>query len=231
MPGAGASASASASGLLGLLVENVTGRPLSAVLTDRVFRPAQMTHTYLPLTEQRIRGPHAAGYYLPSGIRPEQPGALREITELNPSFAWSAYGLVSDGRDVNRFFHALFSGRLLDSGTLDQMRAGVPTPQAPIFPHYGLGTESIGLTCGDYWGGTGSIPGYVTFAFSDDTGERRIVISINVQRKDPEVGRILLSGVDAVNRYFCGTPYQLPATSDQLPLFGTELDPASVGRS
>ncbi|MBF8191165.1 beta-lactamase family protein [Nonomuraea sp. K274] len=59
-------------------------------------------------------------------------------------------------------------------------------------------------------GRTGSIPGYVTFSFADATGERRMTLSVNVQRNDPAVARMLLAAVDALNRYFCGEPYELP---------------------
>ncbi|TDD01196.1 class A beta-lactamase-related serine hydrolase [Nonomuraea deserti] len=196
--------------LLGLLVEKVTGHDLGAELERRIFRPAMMTRTYLPLTRRNVRGPHATGYYLPKGADPDAPGALKPITRLNPSFAWAAYGVVSDARDVNRFYQALFGGRLVARDLLAQMRTGVGTPQAPVFPRYGLGLESAGLTCGEMWGATGAIPGYQTFAFADATGKRRMTLSVNVQRSDPKVAPMLLAGVDALNRYFCGEPYKPP---------------------
>ncbi|MFI7705325.1 serine hydrolase domain-containing protein [Nonomuraea sp. NPDC049480] len=198
--------------LLGLLVEKVTGNDLRDVLERRIFRPAGMTRSYLPLTDPAVRGPHATGYHLPRGADPAEPGALRPITRLNPSFAWAAYGVVSDARDVNRFYQALFGGRLIGADLLAQMRTGVATPQAPVFPKYGLGLESVGLTCGEMWGATGSIPGYQTFAFADATGKRRMTVSVNVQRNDPKVATMLLAAVDALNRYFCGEPYP-PLTS------------------
>ncbi|WP_219470123.1 serine hydrolase domain-containing protein [Nonomuraea rhizosphaerae] len=196
--------------LLGLLVEKVTGHDLGAELDRRVFRPAGMTRSYLPVTSSVIHGPHATGYHLPQGADPGAPGALRPITRLNPSFAWAAYGVVSDARDVNRFYRALFGGRLVGRDLLTLMRTGVATPQAPIFPRYGLGLESVGLTCGEMWGATGSIPGYQTFGFADEAGARRMTLSINVQRNDPGVALMLLAAVDTLNRYFCGEPYTLP---------------------
>jgi D-alanyl-D-alanine carboxypeptidase len=196
--------------LLGLLVEKVTGRDLGAELDRRIFRPAGMTRSYLPGTYSGIRGSHATGYHLPTGADPGKPGALRPITRLNPSFAWAAYGVVSDARDLNRFYQALFGGRLVGGDLLAQMHTGVATPQAPVFPRYGLGLESAGLTCGETWGATGSIPGYQTFSFADAKGERRMTLSVNVQRNDPAVAPMLLAAVDALNRYFCGEPYELP---------------------
>ncbi|GHC55240.1 serine hydrolase domain-containing protein [Streptomyces cinnamoneus] len=193
--------------VLGMLVEKVTGHGLGEEMRRRVLAPAGMTRTYLPLTDPHLYGPHATGYYLPTGADPTAPGALRPVTELNPSFAWAAYGLVSDARDVGRFYRALFGGRLVRPASLAQMRTGVDTRQAPVFPHYGLGLESAGLTCGERWGGTGSIPGYQTFAFADADGTRRMTLSVSVQRNDPEVAAMIFPGLDALNEYFCGTPY------------------------
>ncbi|MEV0350108.1 serine hydrolase domain-containing protein [Nonomuraea sp. NPDC050680] len=201
--------------LLGLLVEKVTGHELSEELERRIFRPAGMTRSYLPKTWDGIRGPHATGYYLPTGADPSRPGSLRPITRLNPSFAWAAYGVVSDARDLNRFYQALFGGRLVSQNLLTQMRTGVTTPQAPIFPRYGLGLEAVGLTCGEMWGATGSIPGYETLSFADATGKRRMTLSVNVHRGDPAVAHMLLAAVDALNRYFCGEPYELPGAASK----------------
>lgn len=191
--------------VLGMLVEKVTGHSLGDEISQRVLRPARMTHSYLPITDPHIHGTHADGYYLPADAAPTDKPQL--VTELNPSFAWAAYGLVSDTRDVNRFYHALFGGRLVSSASLAQMRTGPSTTEAPVFPHYGLGLESVGLTCGEMWGATGSIPGYETFAFTDESGKRRMTVSMNIQRNDAAVSKILMSGVDAFNRYLCGKPY------------------------
>ncbi|MGV9374434.1 serine hydrolase domain-containing protein [Nonomuraea sp. NPDC003707] len=60
-----------------------------------------------------------------------------------------------------------------------------------------------------------AIPGYQTFSFADATGERRMTLSVNVQRNDRAVARMLLAAVDALNRYFCGEPYKLPGGAAQ----------------
>ncbi|MEV0162612.1 serine hydrolase domain-containing protein [Nonomuraea fuscirosea] len=212
--------------LLGLLVEQVTGHRLSAELDRRIFRPAAMTRSYLPGTERGIRGPHATGYYLPAG---GETGAPRPITRLNPSFAWAAYGVVSDARDLNRFYQALFGGRLVGPALLKQMRTGVGTPQAPIFPRYGLGLESVGLTCGERWGATGAIPGYLTFSFADATGERRMTVSVNLHRGDPGIAPMLLGVLDALNRYFCAEPYEPPGRTNAAATTEAETAGAAPG--
>ncbi|WP_163507494.1 hypothetical protein [Fodinicola acaciae] len=95
-----------------------------------------------------------------------------------------------------------------------QIRDGIPNPKAaPVFPRYGLGLEAAGLTCGDFWGGTGQTVGLKTMAFSDPTGRRQITVSMNVERlgaNDARTGPLLLAAVNAVNTYLCGEPYEFP---------------------
>jgi D-alanyl-D-alanine carboxypeptidase len=192
--------------VLGLLVERVTGHRLGDEINRRVLRPLGMTQSSFPLHRRTIDGPHATGYYA------RTTDDLVPLTEIDPSFEWAAFGLVSSGRDLNTFFHALFSGRLgVDVG---QMTTGIPTPQAPVFPHYGLGLESIGLTCGEFWGGTGQTVGYQTMSFT--AGGRHVTLSMNVERldpHDPRTGPMLLAAVNVINEYVCGEPYRLPGSA------------------
>ncbi|PRY00624.1 serine hydrolase domain-containing protein [Allonocardiopsis opalescens] len=189
--------------LLGMLVEQLTDAPLPTELQRRVLRPTGMRHSYLPVTFPRILGPHATGYY--RGADDAEP---TETTELNPSFAWASYGLVSTSADLGRFYRALLDGTLLPGPLLDEMRTTVPTGH-PIWPGYGLGLEQVTLTCGEMWGHTGSIPGYMTIAFATPDGGRHVVLSMNLQWLGAEVGTVLLALIDASNRALCGEPFEL----------------------
>ncbi|MEV6029741.1 hypothetical protein AB0L65_01255 [Nonomuraea sp. NPDC052116] len=42
-----------------------------------------------------------------------------------------------------------------------------------------------------------------------------MTLSVNVQRNDRAVARMLPAAVDALNRYFCGEPYKLPGGAAQ----------------
>jgi D-alanyl-D-alanine carboxypeptidase len=196
--------------VLGLLVERVTGQDLGTQLRDRILGPLGLDHTSLPVDDHTLPDPHATGYV---ALDPAHPDMLTAMTELDPSFEWAAFGMVSDGRDVNRFYQALFGGRLVPPAMLNQMRTGHPTGQAPVFPQYGLGLESVGLTCGQMWGATGQTVGYQTLSFTDPTGTRTITVSLDVERTspdDPDTGQLILAAVNVVNEYLCGTAYQLP---------------------
>ncbi|MEV6692160.1 serine hydrolase domain-containing protein [Micromonospora sp. NPDC051196] len=148
--------------LAGLLVQKVTGRPISEVITKKILDRAGLRKTYWPgVGDQGIRRPHANGY-LP---HPET-GRWTEITRLDPSIGWAAGQMISTPSDINRFLVALQNGKLIKPATLAQMRTGNPFyPGGEALPdlvwHYGLGTVGFDLSCGGRaWGHGGDIDGY-----------------------------------------------------------------------
>jgi D-alanyl-D-alanine carboxypeptidase len=153
-----------------------------------------------------IHGTHASGYY--------QIGAAPrvELTELDPSFAWAAYGVVSTAEDLLRFTAALADGRLLPRESVERMRNDTAPTGNPAWPRYGLGVEEMATTCGvRLWGHTGAIPGYSSLVFGTADGRRQVVVSSSLF--SPQDGTQVLRMVNAVNLEFCGEPWQLPATS------------------
>ncbi|GAA4095308.1 serine hydrolase domain-containing protein [Actinomadura miaoliensis] len=145
--------------LAGLLVQKVTGRPVSEEVTNRIIRPLGLRDTYWPgLGERGIRGPH------PKGYDAAQPGGpLGDITSLDPSWGWAAGQLVSTPRDLNSFFAALIGGRVLRPAELKEMTTTVRAEDSLPNSSYGLGLFKTSLSCGgELWGHGGDINGYET---------------------------------------------------------------------
>ncbi|MFI0975728.1 serine hydrolase domain-containing protein [Streptomyces sp. NPDC021093] len=169
-PGAGWAYSNTNYVLAGLLIEKVTGRPLDEQITRRVIEPAGLKKTYFPAVgEERIRGVHPKAYHAP------KPGApLVDVTEMDPSWGWAAGQIVSTPSDLNRFFKALFDGKLLKPAQVAQLRTTVPVPDSwSMKPgsRYGLGVTSVPLSCGGrMWGHGGDIPGHATRTGVTDDG-------------------------------------------------------------
>lgn len=168
--------------LAGLIVEEVTGRPLAEEVRRRVIQRIGLRRTYSPAPgEVTIREPHPRGYIQ------DAPGApLHDVTGTDPSWAWAAGHLVSTTSDLNRFFSALLAGRLLAPAQLAEMRTTVPAGY-PFGPgtRYGLGLVSTPLSCGGvYWGHGGSIPGYETRGGATEDG-RAAGVAVTLQPTDP----------------------------------------------
>ncbi|MFI6284162.1 serine hydrolase domain-containing protein [Streptomyces sp. NPDC051018] len=145
----------------GLLVQKVTGRPLGEEIKKRITDRVGLRHTYLPAPgDMSIRGKHPHGYQ-----KLAADGPWRDFTEMDPSWGWAAGGMTSTNSDLNRFYSAIFSGRLLAPAQLAEMRETVPVDtEAPTGARYGLGVQSTPLSCGGrYWGHGGGIPGFSTY--------------------------------------------------------------------
>ncbi|WP_372907267.1 serine hydrolase domain-containing protein [Saccharopolyspora indica] len=151
--------------LAGLLIERVTGRPVSEQVTDRVIRPIGLRDTYWPgIGDRTVQGPHPRGYAATAD------GRVVDATEVDPGWAWAAGALISTNGDLNQFYRALLDGKLLPAEQLAQMRTTVPADLADG-TEYGLGLSKTPLSCGgEYWGHGGDIFGYETRGGVTDDG-------------------------------------------------------------
>ncbi|WP_456788741.1 serine hydrolase domain-containing protein [Cellulomonas sp. P5_C5] len=158
-PGVGWSYSNTNYVIAGLIVQKVAGRPLAEVVTDRVIEPLHLRDTYVPdRGEEELRERHPLGYHAA-----EPGGELRDITVLDPSWAWAAGDIVSTPSDLDAFFVALLGGELLPPELLAEMQTTVETAPELHGMRYGLALFSTPLSCGGVaWGHGGSIPGYET---------------------------------------------------------------------
>lgn len=145
--------------VLGLLIEKLTSKVLHEQIQERIIAPLGLEHSYMPVPGDRsIHGAHPHGYHQDSN------GELRDITEMDPSFAWAAGSMVTSPSDLNRFTQALLNGELLNESSLAAMKSSVPAGDG-VWPGglYGLGLQGFPLSCGGVaWGHGGDIPGTQT---------------------------------------------------------------------
>ncbi|WP_436761995.1 serine hydrolase domain-containing protein [Streptosporangium sp. V21-05] len=166
--------------LAAMIVEKATGRTFEQELIRTVIRPLRLTGTSLPRTDPGIRGPHPVHYSILFSRDPRP--AVHDATRMNQSFAWSAGGVISTTADLNRFFAALFGGRVLPPAQLREMLTTVPTEGANWIPgtRYGLGVFEQELPCGtSVWGNAGATYGSWSYAMGTRDGEHRLTTQVN----------------------------------------------------
>jgi D-alanyl-D-alanine carboxypeptidase len=160
--------------LLGLVIEAVTGRSVGNELSERIFTPLGLRATSLPTT-RAMPAPFARGYLAPgNGIVTSRAFRLDVTTYFDPSWAWTAGAIVSNGVDLTRFYAALLGGELLSPALLAEMMTTVQRSD------YGLGLARAELRCGTVWGHGGNIPGYRTLVLGRAGGGRVAVVMVNV---------------------------------------------------
>jgi D-alanyl-D-alanine carboxypeptidase len=147
-------------GLLGLVIESVTGTPYAKWIRDEVIEPAGLTHTQ-PDVPVAARTPMSIGYTarMPFGRRP----VGRDL----PTHALaSATGFVSTAGDLARFFSQLdpkSDSTLLSVASRRAMtRAHREIPGLPHGREYGLGIARGKVGATRWFGHSGGFPGFLT---------------------------------------------------------------------
>jgi D-alanyl-D-alanine carboxypeptidase len=158
---------------LGLVIERVTGNSYAHELEQRIFRPLGLGDTELPQTRLL---PDLGDDGAMTPVPEYQKGhPIHDVDWANPNVSWAAGGIVSNARDLSRFYSALLSGQILSSASLARMK---DTVAAGAEGGYGLGIVSMSSRCGRWWGHGGWILDYRTFVGASEKGDRVGVTSV-----------------------------------------------------
>lgn len=148
-------------GLLGLIIEALTGEGYRAWIKREIVDAAGLTET-LPDAPVPRRLPLARGHTgkQPLGERRVIPG------ETSTNALASATGFVSTAGDLARFFAQLSPGArgsvLSAASRRDMIRRQWRTPVASLDWHYGLGIATGTVGGWDWFGHSGRFPGYIS---------------------------------------------------------------------
>ncbi|HVL26368.1 MAG TPA: serine hydrolase domain-containing protein [Thermomicrobiales bacterium] len=155
--------------LLGMIIEQATGRSWRDEVTDGVFTPLKLEASALPAPgDHTLGGPHAHGYV-------DVNGEMLDLTTTDPSMAGSAGGnsLISSAPDLVHFLDALLAGQLFEQdATLEAMLDFQPAEGEPGQVGYGLGLLQRELPGGiqtiDHLGGAVGYRAYVARLMGQD---------------------------------------------------------------
>ncbi|MFE8011348.1 serine hydrolase domain-containing protein [Streptomyces antibioticus] len=166
--------------LLGLVVEQVTGRSYAREAERRLIAPLGLTGTSFPGSRTSLPMPHGRAY--------DEDG--RDVTALDPRVAGAAGELVTTLADLDRFYAALLGGTLLPSQELGQMLDTRTAHGA-----YGMGLFPTRLTCGvTVWGHNGRIPGSFVRTAATLNGRHVLTFRVNTTEiADPDIEPALLA--------------------------------------
>jgi D-alanyl-D-alanine carboxypeptidase len=159
--------------LLGLVLEQVTGKPLERLYNKQIIKPLHLKETSFPdAADSSIPDPHAQGYFLES-----QDAKPLNATEWNPSWGWAAGGMISTAEDMLLFGHALGTGEGLLPPKQQAERLDLDSFITNDTRDAGYG---LGLTYDRGWfGHGGDIPGYNTQLFYHPGLEATVVVEVN----------------------------------------------------
>ncbi len=161
--------------LLGMIIKKVTGQHWTQEVYERIIRPLGLRHTFMLGSWPYLPAPHADAYqqFAPSG-------QLTNTTVANYTWADAAGEIVSTPDDLDRFFRAIVTGRLLPRAQLAEMETTVPTQgEDGLLDRYGLGLAWQPLSCGGgYWTHPGDVLGSSTDGGVTADGRRSVVVEV-----------------------------------------------------
>ncbi|MFE7594325.1 serine hydrolase domain-containing protein [Kitasatospora sp. NPDC057512] len=172
-----------------LVIEKVTGDDYADQVRRRITGPLGLHATYVPAADDlTIRGPHATGYV---DVRNADGSTARvDVTEQSP-YPWAEGGMISSAADLERFFEALYRGRLLPPAQQAEAFAVPDLPNdhnknceiGPTAGHACYSTAGLLRTVlpngTEVWGKNGSRPGYTTGVFATRDFSRSVVVGLN----------------------------------------------------
>ncbi len=164
--------------VLGMLLEEVTGRDLERLLRDRVFRPAGMPRTDYP-DEPQSRGPFLAEAAY-TGTEDIGGAGWYGLDHFDPDVFGAAGAVTSTTADLLAFTDALLTGGLTRPGTVGDMTA--PRSTEPL--DYGLGVYRLpdpGPAPGEpayLYGHDGASFGTVSIVLSSPDGSRSLALGV-----------------------------------------------------
>lgn len=165
-----------------LIIEKVTGHHLAQEINDRIIDPLELRHTIMAGTSAHVPQPRANGYT-------QFPGQ-RDLVDTSLFVPLPDAPMISTTADVNTFFRALLSGRLLPTAQLAEMMRTVPADDQDATPgaRYGLGISWRPVEgCPDgIWSHGGTMPGYISDAAVTGDGRRAVAVSATTWRPGDE---------------------------------------------
>jgi len=162
--------------LLGLVLEQATGKTVGDLYREQIIEPLGLRETSFPGdTDSSLPDPHAQGYTLQG----QDDGEPVTTTNWNPSWAWTAGAMISTVNDLLVYGRALGTGEGLLSPEQQAQRLDsflsddIPPNTADRAYGLGIGRENGWL------GHTGTLPGYNTTVYYHPDLDATVVVEAN----------------------------------------------------
>lgn len=145
--------------LLGMIIEEVTGKEYYDLLQKQILDPYKLKNTF-PSDNRKLKG-LATGYAGPDNPFGGKDKVIGEdgLFIINPQFEWTGGGVYSTTADLAAWGSLLYNGRVIDTATMiwyaTPAKLGKNT-------RYGLGVIVRQTSLGPAYGHSGYFPGYLT---------------------------------------------------------------------
>jgi CubicO group peptidase (beta-lactamase class C family) len=177
--------------LLGLILENLTGKPYAESLEERITSKIGLKDTYMATGPIDVKKNEALTYIQFGG------GDWKQVAETHPSVLFSAGAIVSTPGDMAKFIQALFDGKIVSKKSLEQMKT--------IRDGMGSGMELFTFAGKTFYGHGGGADNYGAWLAYEP--EEKLAVAYATNAKIYPVPDIVRGVVDI----YYHKPFQIPA--------------------
>lgn len=173
--------------LLSYILEKVYNKPFSKILEENILKPIKLNNTQFGKKIDLKRNDCNSYKYFDK---------WRIESETDPSVTMGAGGIVSTTGDLNKFFGALFDGKLISENSLRQMTT--------LKDNCGMGIFQIPFGDKKGYGHSGGIDGFSSFSvyFPED----KLVYSVTANASNYVVNDITIAVLSGVYN----KPFEIP---------------------
>ena len=190
--------------LLGAIIEDVLEADYASVLAERITGPLGLEATYYGGEIDPARSEVFSYRWM--------EGAWTRAEETDMSIPGGAGAIVSTPGDLNRFYEALFAGRLVSEPSLEQMKS--------LQDNYGYGLIAFPFYSHRFLGHNGGIDGFVSTAALNVEDGTAIAVLSNGQNYN--FNDVLVAALSAVY----GRDFEVPDfTAGPVELETGQLEP------
>jgi D-alanyl-D-alanine carboxypeptidase len=159
---------------LGMVIEQVTGKPFAQVLQKGILIPLGLTHTSFPASSTAMPSPHLQGIT----IQGDPADTIKNATNWNPSWTFTAGEMISTLDDLRHWAVALGTGGGLVSPEMQKQREASMFSTVP--PNAPARAYALGFGVFNGWiGHTGELPGFNTSIMYHPKSQAVVVVMVN----------------------------------------------------
>lgn len=165
--------------LLGMVLEEITGKPYTDLVKDLILEPHALRETHVN-DGPKIPNLSAAYSGLSEAFKIKPKVAISGEYTFNPQVEWTGGGMSSTTRDLARWIYRLHSGEVLTGPSYRIMVEPVPFErQLPDGSKYGYGCIIWKSDDGTYFGHSGIMPGFLSLAQYAPEYKYSLAIQVN----------------------------------------------------
>ncbi len=176
--------------LLGLIIEQLTGKSYEAALQEKIALKIGLQDTYVTTGNIDVNKDECLTYFIIPG------GDWQQVPETHPSILFSAGAIVSTPGDLAKFIQALFDGKIVSKESLEQMKT--------MRDGEGLGMVTFTFAGKTFYGHTGGADNYG--AWLAYLPEEKLAVAYTTNAKVYPVKDIVEGAVDI----YYNKPFQIP---------------------